>query len=380
MRIGLMLRHLAAHGGGVQTYTYEMLPKLFEIAPEHEFFLLYQNASQRGAFAGAANASELVLPVPGKLAWDQMAVLWATRRHRLDLIFNLKYSLPLAARIPAIFVCHGLDWYTMPWGSSWPDRLSHMLLIPRYIRKATAIIAVSEAVRFQLIERFRLDPSRVRTVHLGISERFRGPIAAAQQATIRERFALPERFFLYVGQIYPPKNFDRIIGAYSEVGPRLDIGLVLAGEHRWGYEREMAILRSPELRPLVKEIGWVRYRDLPALYSLATAVLLPSLYEGFGLPIIEAMASGCPVITSQRYSMQELAEGAALLVDPVDVVSIATAMRRLATDDDLRRQLIAAGRLRADRFTWARCAEATLALIEEVYEKQARGRSMTGAE
>jgi glycosyltransferase involved in cell wall biosynthesis len=367
MRIGIMLRHLAEHDGGVETYTREMLAKLFALAAHHEFFLLYHSAAQRGAFAGYTNVAELVLPVSGKLFWDQLAVPWAALRCRLDLIFNPKYSLPLLGRLPSIFVCHGLDWYTMPWGSRWRDRLSHRWLIPHYTRRASAMVAVSESVRFQLIERFGLDPSRVHTVHLGVSEQFRRPITAAQQAAVRERFELPERFFLYVGQIYPPKNFGRIVEAYRHTGPRLKTSLVLAGEHRWGSEREMETLRAPELQPWVKEIGWVTHQDLPALYSLATAVLLPSLYEGFGLPMIEAMATGCPVITSHRYSMQELAEGAALLVNPVDVGSIAAAMRRLARDDALRQQLIAAGREHAELFTWARCAEATLNLIEQVY-------------
>ena len=140
----------------------------------------------------------------------------------------------------------------------------------------------------------------------------------------------------------------------------------MAGEHRWGSEREMAALQSPELAPWVKEIGWVRHGDLPALYSLAVAVLLASLYEGFRLADDRGYGSRLPGDHEPSVSMADLAEGAALLVNPVDVDSIAQAIRSVATDDVLRQQLVAAGRERAGQFSWDRCAAATLSLIEQI--------------
>ena len=243
------------------------------------------------------------------------------REERLDLIFNPKYSVPLTARCPTVFVCHGLDWYVMPWGSRFVDRMSHKFLIPRYAHKAAAIVANSDTTREHLVEYLGVDERRIHTAHLGVDGRFFLPVTEEQRLAARERHDLPESYLLYCGQIYPPKNFGRLLDAYAQVGPKLEIPLVVAGAHTWLCDEDLARVESPELKPWVRRIGWVEREELPALYAEARALLLPSLYESFGLPILEAMASGCPVLTSDRYGTKEIAGEAALLVDPEQVES-----------------------------------------------------------
>jgi alpha-1,3-rhamnosyl/mannosyltransferase len=155
-----------------------------------------------------------------------------------------------------------------------------------------------------------------------------------------------------------------VLEAFAQVGPERGIHLAIAGEHRWLCEQEMERMRSPELARWVKLCGWADRPTLRALYRNAQALVFPSLYEGFGLPIVEAMASGCPVITSNGWSMRELAEGAALLVEPKDVTSIERAMTDIATDQDLRRDLIAKGNERVKAFNWRNCAMETLRVLE----------------
>ncbi len=366
MRIGIMLRHLGQHGGGVLVYTRNLLRELLVVDSSHEFVLLYQDRRLLGTYADGPRVREVALEVPSAFLWDQWAVRLAEQREKLDLIFNPKYALPLRSTCRRVFVCHGLDWYVMPWGSRWIDRLSHRYLIPRYAAMADAIIAVSETTRQHLIEYLGVEADRVHTVYLGVDEAFHGPIPESKRQDVRKRHRLPERFVLYCGQIYPPKNFGRLLQAYAKVGPQLGVSLVVAGEHRWLCRQELALIERLDLSAWVVQLGWVDRETLPALYALAEALLLPSLYEACPSPPLEAMAMGCPVVTANRYGTKEIVDQAGILVDPEDVESIANGIRRAILDSQLRQQLITAGYDRVRHFSWEKCARQTLSILERV--------------
>jgi glycosyltransferase involved in cell wall biosynthesis len=365
VRIGVMLRHYDQHMGGVRVYTRRLLAALLELRSGHEFVFLYRDPSLVGSYAGEAQVEEVALPARTFLGWDQVAVPRAVRRHRIDVLFNPKYSIPLRAPCPSVWVCHGLDWYVMPWASRFVDRLSHRFLVPRYAARAAAIVAVSEVTRQHVMQFLPVRPDRVFTVYSGVDDVFRRPADPDRLRAVRAKHALPERFLLYAGAIYPPKNFARLVRAYAAVGPERGIPLVIAGgENRFLSEHE---LQEPErlgIADWVRRPGWVDQEELAAFYSLADALLLPSLFESCGLPVLEAMAAGCPVVTADRYGTKELAAGAAVLVDPEDVDSIASGIRRVLDDADLRHALIAAGRERSSRFQWHRCAAETLQVLE----------------
>lgn len=365
MKIGIMLRHFGQHGGGVLVYTQNLLRGLLEIGSEHEFVLMYQDPNFLGAFADRTNVKELLLSTKSIFLWDQLAVLNAHRRENFDVIFNPKYSVPLLANCPTVFVCHGLDWYVMPSGSKLTDRINHRFLIPQYARKARHIVAVSDTARKHLTEFLGVDPSRTSTAYLGVEEQFIRPMAADDIRDAQTKFEIPERYFLYCGQIYPPKNFGRLIRAYAKVGPQAGIGLAVAGTHTWLCEDEIALIDKLALTDWVRMLGWVGRDDLPALYAGAEALLLPSLYEACPSPILEAMATGCPIVTSNRYGTAELAGDAAILVNPEDVDDIAAGMRRAIEDDTCRQQIVENGRQRIREFTWEACARNTLKAIEE---------------
>jgi glycosyltransferase involved in cell wall biosynthesis len=255
----------------------------------------------------------------------------------------------------------------MPWASRFVDRLSHRFLVPRYAVRADAIIAVSEVTRQHVMQYLPVTADRVFTVYSGVDDVFRRPPDPERLQAVRAKYALPERFLLYAGAIYPTKNFTRLVRAYAAVGPERGIPLVVAGgENRFLSERE---LREPEalgIADWVRRPGWVDQEELAAFYALAEALLLPSLFESCGLPVLEAMAAGCPVVTADRYGTKELAEGAALLVNPESVDSIAAGIRRVLDDSGLRGQLVAAGRDRSGSFQWRRCATETLRVLERV--------------
>ena len=364
MRIGVMLRHFNQHGGGVKVYTRQLLDALLAIPSDDEYVFLFRDPQALGSYRDRARVTEVRVAGRHVLAWDQLGVPDAVRRHGIDVLFNPKYSIPLAVQCPTAWVCHGLDWYVMPEASRWIDRLSHRYLVPRYASKADAIIAVSEITREHVMRFLKVEPERVHTVYSGVNAAYRAQWDAAALATVRERYRLPQRFVLYAGAVYPPKNFTRLVQAYARVGPARGIPLVVAGgENRFLSAPE---LKEPErlgIGDWVRWCGWIETDTLPAFYQLADALLLPSLFESFGLPILEAMASGCPVLTSDRYGTREIADGAALLVDPVSVDAIAEGLARLLEDEPLRARLIAAGHVRATAFTWERCARQILDLL-----------------
>lgn len=367
MRIGVMLRHYDQHGGGVRTYTRELLAAMFALDSRHEFVLLYRNPALIGTYAGKCRVTERLVSGATVIDWDQIGVPLAVRKLGIDVLFNPKYSMSLGVSCPTAWVCHGLDWYVMPEASRFIDRLSHRWLVPRYAAKADAIIAVSEITREHVMQFLHVAPQRVHTVYSGVNSSFRAPLAAADLDAVRERYRLPERFVLYAGAVYPPKNFTRLVQAYARSGPSRGVPLVIAGgENRFLSEDE---LKEPErlgLGDWVRWAGWVPSEHMPAFYRLADALLLPSLFESCGLPVLEAMAADCPVVTSDRYGTKELAEGAAVLVDPESVDNIAEGIGRVLDDAQLRVRLTEAGRQRVGRFTWKRCAADTLKVLEGV--------------
>jgi glycosyltransferase involved in cell wall biosynthesis len=371
-----MLRHYDQHRGGVRVYTHRLLSALLELRSGHQFVFLYRNPALVGTYAAHPDVEETAIPGRSSLGWDQVAVPRAVRRHRVDVLYNPKYSIPLRAPCPSVWVCHGLDWYVMPWASRFVDRLSHRFLVPRYASRAAAIIAVSEVTRQHVLQYLPAPAERVPVVYSGVDDVFRRPIDAQRLAAVRAKYALPERFLLYAGAIYPPKNYTRLIRAYARVGPARGIPLVIAGgENRFLSEGE---LREPEalgIEDWVRRPGWVEQEELAAFYAMADALLLPSLFESCGLPVLEAMAAGCPVVTADRYGTKELAEGAAVLVNPEDVDAIADGIGRVLDDGPLRERLIATGRERSRSFTWERCARDTVAVLERVAAKGSNANS-----
>jgi glycosyltransferase involved in cell wall biosynthesis len=378
MRLGIMLRHFDQHAGGVKVYTRELLNAIVSANTRHEIVLLYRDRKLLGTYGSAEGVSEVLLEGGPIVYWDQVKVPGAVRRLGIDVLFNPKYSIPLHVGCRTAWVCHGLDWYVMPQASRWRDRLNHRLLIPQYAAKSDAVIAVSETTREHVMRYLDVPAERVHTVHSGLSRAFHSPIEQWQLEDARRRFNLPPRFLLYCGAVYPPKNFTRLIRAYAKVGPARGVPLVIAGgSNRFLSAHELLEPKRQNVTDWVHTIGWLDNADLPAVYRLAEGLLLPSLYESVGMPVMEAMACGCPTLTANRYGTRELAHGAALLVDPESVVEIAAGIVRLLEDAPLRRRLRAAGLERAQNFTWQRTAAQVMDVLESLPSTRSTARGNT---
>jgi glycosyltransferase involved in cell wall biosynthesis len=362
MRIALMLRHLEDRGGTGE-YTRRLVEALLDLDREDEFLLLLASEAAAARYRGIPHARCLVLPGGGRLGWDQWRVPRLLRQERPDVVMNLKHALPLWGPGRQVFVMHGADWIAFPANYPLADRLYHRLALPLYLRRADRVITVSADAARRIAARAPAAEAKLAMVHHGVGPEFARVLDPARLAAVRARYGLPERFLLYVGQIYPMKNVGGILQAFARLRERIPHALVLAGKRAVNAEADLRLMAELGLEDRVVETGWVEAADLPALYSLADLFVFPSLYEGFGLPLLEAMACGCPVVTSTAGSCPEVAGDAALLVDPRDPAAIAGAVQLLLDDPGLRAELVARGLERVPRFTWAAAAARTLAVL-----------------
>ncbi len=309
--------------------------------------------------------------------WRMAALLSSYTHVPLDSLFGdadifhaTAHLLPRLRRVRSVFTLHDLAFLRYPETHLPVNRWFLTLMMPRFLRSADAIICVSQFTRDDAVRCYGLDDCRVTVIPEGVHPRFRPVQDPGILAAVRARYALPERFILFVSTIEPRKNLVTLWEAYRVM---LTEGrtenLVVVGKRGWLGQATFARLRELGLEDRVVFPGYVADADLPAIYSLAECFCFPSLFEGFGLAPLEALASGCPVVCSNSSSLPEVCGDAALLVPPTDVQGLTSALRQLLDDPLLRDDLRARGLRQAARFTWRKTAERTL----EVYRKVAGG-------
>jgi glycosyltransferase involved in cell wall biosynthesis len=367
MRIGIMLRHYEQHEGGVKHYTKTLLPLLFTLGAQHRYLLIYRNPKLIGTYAAFPNVEEIASRVPGTVLWDQLGIPWLTRHRQLDVIFNPKFTVPLLHPAKKIFVLHGSEWFAIPRHFKWYDRLYCRAVVPWYCRGADAFIAVSEQVRQDAVRYVHADPKKIFTIHNAIDPRqFHLIEDQARLASVRARYRLPEKFVLWVGQIESRKNVKRLLRAFAQIAGEFPHRLVIAGDERSSTREELSEVAELGLEGRIQFLGWVSHTDLPAIYRLAELFAFPSLYEGFGIPLVEAMACGCSILTANTCAPPEVVDGAGYLVDPCDVGAIAAGLRAMLGDPARRERLIARGLERAKAFSWEKSAREVLAVFDAV--------------
>jgi glycosyltransferase involved in cell wall biosynthesis len=286
----------------------------------------------------------------------------------VDVFHATDHLLPYFGRLGprTVATLHDLAFLVDPAVHKRSNRLFLAAMVPRFLRRADAVICVSSYTARDATRLLGLDPARLTVVPSGVDARFRPPGPAAVAET-RARLGLPERYLLYVGTVEPRKNLPTLLRAYAALrrhgeSPRL----VIAGRLGWLTGGFFEALRALDLESEVTQLGYVADADLPALYAGAEAFAFPSSYEGFGFPVLEAMACGTPVVCSNASSLPEVAGDAALYHDPTDADALADALARVLTRTDLRDELRARGLARAAEFTWARAAKETRAVYDRL--------------
>jgi glycosyltransferase involved in cell wall biosynthesis len=384
MHIGIDASRIAvAARTGTEHYTFELLAALAQLDRQNRY-TLYCN--QPPAVLPPLGPNFALRRIPFPRLWTHARLSAELALHHPDVLFIPAHVLPLGAplhrRMRTVVTIHDMGYMRFPESHTPAQRRYLRLSTSWSVRAASHLIAISGATRDDLVHYAGARPEKISVVHHGVSPRFhpiedRDAIAAAQA-----KYAITPPYFLYVGTIQPRKNLVRLIEAFAQVAGHMshvantidndplrpvtcDLQLVIAGKRGWltnEIERQSAQLFGSD-SPAVRFTGYAADEDLPALLSGALAFVFPSLYEGFGMPLLEAMACGTPVLASATSALGEIAGDAALLIDPEETAAVAAGLARLANDAALRADLRARGLARAAQFTWERCAEETLRVL-----------------
>jgi glycosyltransferase involved in cell wall biosynthesis len=310
---------------------------------------------------------------PLRVAWMQMRAARVLNDVRPDVAHFTNGMIPFGARAACVVTIHDMSLKLHPECHPLRRVVINRPLSAVAARSADAIVTGSHSARRDLLRCFRIPADRVNVVHEAAGGSFRVVTDMVQRARVRLRYALPERFALYVGAIEPRKNLSRLVDAFAAARRRgMPHELVCVGPYGWSSRELYTHVDRLGLSRVVHFTGYVPPEDLPLIYNAAEFFVFVSIYEGFGLPVVEAMACGTPVITSNTSSLDEIASGAALTVDPYQVEALSAALVTMAKDAELRRELSRRGALRAREFSWARTAKEVLALYRRVIGAPAR--------
>lgn len=362
MRIGIDARLLYYRQAGISWYTRRLLQALAQIDQENEYLIL-QHRGHAEPVIDAPNFRRVTLFTPAHHRFEQWPLSLETMRLGLDLIHSPDFIPPLYNRIPAVITVHDLAFLRFP-NFVTAEAARYYGQTEVAVRRANRIIAVSNATRVDLVTLLGAPESKINVIYEAADPIYR-PISheQARQDLHRGGIETPDEFILFVGTIEPRKNLGTLLRAYHILRQNYGVAvpLLLAGEPGWLYHDIYDLVLRLDLSESVHFLGSIADNEcLRALYNLATMLVHPAYYEGFGLPPLEAMACGLPVACSNAGSLPEVTGDAALLVPPEDVEMWAVSMHRMLTDQELREQMRAKGLARAAKFSWEKTARETL--------------------
>jgi len=368
VRIGIFAERIGTRGGGVETYEIELLKWLMRLDTENSYTVY---CSSEDALAGldvdAPNFRARAVSPSSTFLRFMLALPIELLVRGVDLMHTCMVP-PLYSPVRYVMTAHDLATFVCPEFFPKPILFRANMLLTRGIKKAERIISVSESTKRDLLRLFGIKPEKVSVIPLGVDPCYRPMSGDREVLAVRRKYGLPEKYILYVGKIQARKNTQNLVRAFHVLKKKMKVEqkLVMVGRVMWKSDET---LREIERLGMCKDIlllGHVNDLDLPAIYNGADVFTFPSLYEGFGLPPLEAMACGVPVVTSDRTSIPEVVGDAGIMVDPLDVEAIAEGVLSVIADDSRREQLISKGLERAGGFTWVETAKKTLELYKEV--------------
>lgn len=383
MKIALDVRTITPTRSGVGNYVLHLLRGLEQAGPGHQLFLVGQ----------AANFEALGrdLPAPGEALctrlsheshplgdlWEHLWLPGALDRSGVDVLHGPATLVPLTnSRHASVVTIHDLVAFLFPDTIPRKYALYMRWLIRRVVHRADHIISVSRNTKDDLVQVLGVTPEKITVVYEAPTSRFQRVEDQNALEAVRRRYGIDGPFFYHLGNIEPRKNLVRLIKAFLKVRSRRpgEVKLVISGQKGWLTNKIFRALGPMDYGQDIIFTGYLPTSDLPLLMNASLAFVFPSLYEGFGLPVLEAMCCGTPVVTSNISSLPEIVGGAAVLVDPYDERAIANGMERVLEDAELRAELRAKGIERARQFSWQRAAQETLMVYDKALEKKT-GRS-----
>jgi glycosyltransferase involved in cell wall biosynthesis len=370
MRIAIDVRKL--HDFGIGTYIRNLVRQLAKLDAATEYVLLCQEPDCALAAALGPNFRAVVDRSPAYSLREQLSIPATLRRERVDVFHAPHYVLPVLTGRRSVVTIH--DCIHLMFPQYLPNRAAYgyaRASIWSAARRSSRILTVSESSKRDILRFFDVPAAKIDVIYNAIDDRFNLQPPEEEMVRVRERYQLHGDFVLYAGNVKPHKNLERLIEAFHLVrrGGLTDVKLVIIGDEVSKYAELRRAVHRHNLHKYVRFLGYMPDETLAVLYRLAAVFVFPSLYEGFGLPPLEAMASGAPVVTSNVSSLPEVAGDAALLVDPYDPQSIADGIRRILTEPDLRQTLRARGFQRAGEFSW----EQSVRRVRDIYREVAAG-------
>jgi len=358
--------------GGPRTYVLGLVDALLRIDRDNEYVVFYNDSDHLGRFPAA---KEIVLPGKNPLArlWREHVLLpHACTREAVDLLHCPKSAIPYHASCPVVVTLHDLIPLKHPETEKFAARMYWRLQIPIAARRSSFIITDSEHARQEIRDDFGCLPEKVKAIMLGFDPHMTQQRSSADGERVCRTYGLPAEYLLYVGTIQPRKNLDTLIEAFYRLKKNAALAdkLVIVGRKGWLYEKLFARIKELHLDSEIIFTGFVPDADLPFIYDRARVFLYLSLFEGFGLPPLEAMACGVPVITSNATSLPEVVGDAGITVSPTDIDGVSAAIMRILSNPVLAEHLREAGRARAALFSWETAARETLAVYTQVRGKQ----------
>lgn len=359
-------RAARAQRTGTETYSLEIIKRLAKLAsPQHHLRLYTSQPPQHTDWPDSPYVETRIIPWPR--LWTHLRLSAELHLHPPDALFVPAHVLPLSCPVPAMVTVHDLGYLHYPEAHRSFDRWYLDWTTRRHTRVARHLIADSQATRDDLLGFYKARPEQISVVYLGRDEMLARINERQVIEAAKSKYNIQGDYLLYLGTLQPRKNLLRLIEAFHQAVAALqetDLRLVIAGRQGWLYAEILERAQQLGIAERVIFPGFVAETDKPALLSGALAYVFPSLYEGFGLPVLEAMACGVPVLTSNCSSLPEVAGQAALLVDPHDTAQIAEGLVRLITQADLRSELVERGYRQILHFSWSKAAEQVLEILE----------------
>lgn len=356
---------------GIGRYVSNLVNDLAKIDDENKYFI-FANEDNLSWFKNITNENFKIIKLGNysknkllRILWEQIILPMRCMFKRIDLLHSPSFTLPLIKTCKQAVTIHDMTFFNYAEHHTILKRIYFPLMIKYAARQADIIFADSENTRQDIIRILKTKSDKIKTVHLGVEDIFFEKRTKEEIKQILNKYNLDKKYILFVGTIEPRKNIPALIRAFARI-QRKNIDLVICGKLGWMYDSIFSTMQTEKISNRVKLIGFVPDEDLPSIYAGAEVFVYPSFYEGFGIPIVEAMASGCPVITSNISSTKEIAGDAALLFNPNDDEELTDAIENLLNNKNLNKQFRLFGRLRAQIFKTKRTAELVLKSYEDL--------------
>ena len=353
---------------GSETYVCNLVKHLSLLEPNGETYGLYLNSGQ-SSDGVKLNSCFQTRTIPTSFPHVRFGLFYPLESWRRSFdVFHFQFQVPPLLVGRTVLTVYDLSFERFPEFFQRRIRAQMKLMVRWSCRRADHIITISESSKRDIVEIYKIDPQRITVTYPGPAENCKPMDAEQARGRLQEAYGIEEPFILYVGNLEPRKNLSRLLEAFAQFRQKELIAhkLVIVGQKGWLYDGVFETIRKHSLDREVVLTGYIPADDLPVFYNAAALTVYPSLYEGFGLPVVEAMACGNPVITSVGSSLEEISKGAAVLVDPYSVSSIAAAIEKVANSSELQRELRDAGLARAAGFSFRRMAEQTRSVYRQL--------------